>query len=192
MVRGGWNPDTERDETVMLPTAIEGFVLPGASDQTYNEMLSKKVSQLLRTTQSSNSKRSNNGKTRLLEDLDDGNEDMQSDKEGNKEEDLTQVYMSSEALNDEILELAHEEIRNHDPRPFRRLASTNRVLEMGMCGGPVVDKNQLNKVVGTLEGIVPESHPDLPGAAVIIDSRDLRDFLADVTQKVRQYMKNSY
>lgn len=54
------------------------------------------------------------------------------------------------------------------------------VLSQGMCGGPVV--GQRGSICGMVEGIVPQEHPEsfLRGAAVIIESPDILDFIKSV------------
>jgi hypothetical protein len=61
--------------------------------------------------------------------------------------------------------------------PERILASTERPLPEGLCGGPAIDLN--GGVCGVVEGIVPMNHEDkkMAGAASFIPSPRIRDFL---------------
>ncbi len=59
----------------------------------------------------------------------------------------------------------------------RFLTSTPTPLPEGLCGGPVIDKD--DRVCGIVEGIVPKDHEDekIAGAASFIPSFRIRDFI---------------
>lgn len=68
-------------------------------------------------------------------------------------------------------------------------AKTAQILEMGMCGGPVLDES--GKVAGVIEGVVPvlpehevasasEARRYVDGCAVFIDSVDIKKLIAEV------------
>jgi hypothetical protein len=71
-------------------------------------------------------------------------------------------------------------------------AKTNQLLQMGMCGGPVIDAADLDVCYGIVEGIVPEPSSEnegatpskgrqlLSGAAVFVEASDIRRFLTHV------------
>eukprot|EP01031_Cornospumella_fuschlensis_P039509 gene39509-48104_t len=57
---------------------------------------------------------------------------------------------------------------------------TKRILPLGMCGGPVkTAHNEIDRVVGLLEGIVPAEYPveDLQNKAVYMEAKDIQKFL---------------
>lgn len=67
---------------------------------------------------------------------------------------------------------------------------TKEILVDGMCGGPVCEdfdyrpfaEGKKSIVRGLLEGIVPTNHPvaEIQGAAVFVESGDIRDFLRQI------------
>ena len=59
----------------------------------------------------------------------------------------------------------------------RILASTQRPLPEGMCGGPAIDKS--GTIAGIVEGIVPVNHTDkkMAGAASMIPSPRIKEFI---------------
>ena len=67
----------------------------------------------------------------------------------------------------------------------RFVAATEAQLEMGMCGGPVL--NSEGEVLGMVEGIVPESHSQLSGCAVCIDGAAVRSFVEETSQAIRMH-----
>lgn len=69
-------------------------------------------------------------------------------------------------------------------------AKTNPVLSQGMCGGPVIvrDDRRDPLCVGLVEGIVPREHPtaSLQELAVFVESAEMQSFLDDIeTGKVQ-------
>lgn len=73
----------------------------------------------------------------------------------------------------------------HSRTEVQCFAKTEEVLEMGMCGGPVL--NYAGEVVGMIEGIVPDTYaeldgavPDLPGCAAFIEFDELQAFVNDI------------
>jgi len=63
-------------------------------------------------------------------------------------------------------------------------ASTESVLEMGMCGGPVL--NAAGKCVGATEGVVPETGPEpLRLCAAVITAPTISMLLAHVEEELR-------
>lgn len=57
-------------------------------------------------------------------------------------------------------------------------------MPQGLCGGPVLDKN--DRVAGIVEGIVPVNHEDkrIAGSAAFIPSIQLRHFLDDYAERI--------
>lgn len=70
----------------------------------------------------------------------------------------------------------------------RGFAQTDSPCELGMCGGPVIDRH--GECVGILEGVVPrvaenavpnsDMHAKIAGCAAFIGAQELRLFLLDV------------
>lgn len=73
-------------------------------------------------------------------------------------------------------------------------ASTQKVLQLGMCGGPVAtalpansddpSESHMPYVAGLLEGIVPANHPDarLRNLAVFVESPEIASFLKEIEE----------
>eukprot|EP01039_Chlorochromonas_danica_P007690 gene7690-8497_t len=73
-------------------------------------------------------------------------------------------------------------------------ASTQKVLQLGMCGGPAAvtlptksddpSEFQMPYVAGLLEGIVPANHPDarLRNLAVFVESPEIASFLKEIEE----------
>lgn len=78
--------------------------------------------------------------------------------------------------------------------PSRVFVDTGDVeTEMGMCGGPMVMKEDRSTCVGILEGLVPrvthdlhhgDKHKRLQGKSVLVHANELRKFLHDVETEV--------
>mmetsp|Transcript_30734 Transcript_30734/g.98860 ORF Transcript_30734/g.98860 Transcript_30734/m.98860 type:complete len:288 (+) Transcript_30734:207-1070(+) len=61
-------------------------------------------------------------------------------------------------------------------------ARTQSVLQMGMCGGPILDSN--GSCVGTVEGIVADTAPPhLRGLATFVDSQQILKFIDQVQEE---------
>jgi hypothetical protein len=68
--------------------------------------------------------------------------------------------------------------------PTRFLASTDQPLPEGLCGGPVLDKDDTH-ILGVVEGIVPKDHLDsrIAGAAAFIPSFAVQEFI-DYSERI--------
>lgn len=101
-------------------------------------------------------------------------------------------YEAMEKMNDEFEKVKEKSQSDDDTRVFvpynirgnlifasqdRFLAKTATPLPEGVCGGPVLDKD--NRVCGIVEGIVPVDHPEkeMAGAASFIPYFRLRHFV---------------
>lgn len=74
---------------------------------------------------------------------------------------------------------------SNGPQTF---CSTSRILEMGMCGGPVID-DASGECVGVVEGIVPgdlgDDHPaaSVRGDAAIVVANIVHEFVEQVAKQ---------
>jgi hypothetical protein len=69
-----------------------------------------------------------------------------------------------------------------DANSKRSLATTERLLPEGLCGGPVLDED--GKVCGIVEGVVPTNHSQelLAGTTCFLSAATIREFL-DMAEK---------
>mmetsp|Transcript_4609 Transcript_4609/g.6770 ORF Transcript_4609/g.6770 Transcript_4609/m.6770 type:complete len:473 (-) Transcript_4609:11-1429(-) len=101
-------------------------------------------------------------------------------------------YAHMEKMNNDLDENEDKESSQEDTRVFipyietgnlifasasRFLSSTEKPLPEGLCGGPVIDRD--NRICGIVEGIIPSDHEnkEMVGAASFIPSFRLREFV---------------
>jgi hypothetical protein len=84
--------------------------------------------------------------------------------------------------------------------PYQVFSKTKDVLPNGMCGGPVLTTEKVEKeyrkiVCGIVEGIVPSSNPveKLRQTAVFVEAREIREFLNAIEEnQVKPLEGNGY